>query len=83
MTSHLRLKRRIESQRKKLPGRLAQVRGDRSQREFARQLGIFQQNVSRYELGLIPHSDFLMVIAMKEKVSIDWLLTGKGEMRAA
>ncbi len=83
MTSHLRLRRSIERKKKKIAGRIAMVRGDRSQREFARQLGIFQQNVSRYELGLIPHCDFLMVVAMKEKVSIDWLLTGKGEMRAA
>jgi hypothetical protein len=33
--------------KKKLPERLAEVRGDRSQRQFARDLGVFQQNVNR------------------------------------
>lgn len=84
MTSHLRLRRRIESQRKRLPGRLAQIRGERSQRQFARDLGTFQQNVNRYERGdTSPHVDFLLLISLMEGISIDWLLTGKGTMRAA
>lgn len=67
--------------KKKLPDRLAQVRGDRSQRQFARDLGVFQQNVNRYESGTTPHTDFLITLALKENVSIDWLLLGKGRMR--
>jgi transcriptional regulator with XRE-family HTH domain len=72
--SLLRLKR-------KLPERIAQVRGPRSQRQFARDLGVFQQNVNRYENGTTPHTDFLLTVATKENVSLDWLLLGKGRMR--
>ena len=67
--------------KKKLPERLAEVRGDRSQRQFARDLGVFQQNVNRYESGTTPHTDFLITLALKENISIDWLLLGKGKMR--
>ncbi len=67
--------------KRKLPGRLATVRGDRSQRQFARDLGVFQQNVNRYESGTTPHTDFLITLALKENISIDWLLLGKGTMR--
>ena len=71
----------LEKQKKLVPLRLAQVRGDRSQRSFARELGVFQQNVNRYENGTTPHADFLITLAVKEGVSLDWLLLGKGRMR--
>ena len=71
----------VERSKKKLPERLAQIRGVRSQRQFARDLGVFQQNVNRYEAGTTPHTDFLIQLAIKEQVSIDWLLLGKGRMR--
>ena len=71
----------VERLKKKLPERLARVRGERSQRQFARELGVFQQNVNRYESGTTPHTDFLITLAVKESVSIDWLLLGKGKMR--
>jgi transcriptional regulator with XRE-family HTH domain len=66
--------------KRKLPERLAQVRGTRSQRQFARDLGVFQQNVNRYESGTTPHTDFLITLALKENVSLDWLLLGRGKM---
>jgi transcriptional regulator with XRE-family HTH domain len=71
----------VERFKRRLPERLAQVRGDRSQRQFARDLGVFQQNVNRYESGTTPHTDFLITLALKEQVSIDWLLLGKGKMK--
>ena len=71
----------VERLKRKLPERLAQVRGLRSQRQFARDLGVFQQNVNRYESGTTPHTDFLITLALKENVSVDWLLLGKGKMR--
>jgi transcriptional regulator with XRE-family HTH domain len=71
----------IEKSKKKLPERLAQVRADRSQRQFARELGVFQQNVNRYENGTTPHADFLITLAVKENISLDWLLLGKGKMK--
>jgi transcriptional regulator with XRE-family HTH domain len=67
--------------KKKLPARISEIRGDRSQRQFARELGVFQQNVNRYENGTTPHTDFLITLATKERVSLDWLLLGKGKMR--
>ncbi len=71
----------VQRLKKKLPERIAQVRGDRSQRQFARDLGVFQQNVNRYENGTTPHTDFLITLALKESVSLDWLLLGKGRMK--
>jgi transcriptional regulator with XRE-family HTH domain len=71
----------VERAKKRLPERLAQVRGVRSQRQSARDLGVFQQNVNRYESGTTPHTDFLIQLAIKEQISIDWLLLGKGRMR--
>jgi transcriptional regulator with XRE-family HTH domain len=64
-----------------LAERLAKIRGDRSQRQFATDLGVCQQNVNRYEAGQTPHVDFLVTLAEHEKVSIDWLLLGKGAMK--
>ena len=68
----------VQRMKRKLPERLAQVRGNRSQRQFARDLGVFQQNVNRYESGTTPHTDFLITLALKEQVSVAWLLLGKG-----
>ena len=70
----------IEQHKRKLRERLIVVRGDRSQRRFARDLGVFQQNVNRYESGTMPHTDFLLTLALRENISIDWLLLGKGRM---
>ena len=71
----------VERTKRKLAERIAQVRGDRSQRQFARDLGVFQQNVNRYESGTTPHTDFLLTLAIKENVSVDWLLPGQGKIR--
>ena len=71
----------LEKLKKNLPERLAQVRGERSQRQFARDVGVFQQNVNRYENGTTPHADFLIQLALKEGISLDWLLLGRGRMR--
>ena len=71
----------VERLKRKLPERLAQVRNGRSQRQFARDLGVFQQNVNRYESGTTPHTNFLIALALKEQVSIDWFLLGKGRMK--
>jgi len=71
----------VQRLKRQLPERLAKVRGRRSQRQFARDLGVFQQNVNRYENGTTPHADFLIQLALKESISIDWLLLGRGRMR--
>ena len=69
----------VERNKRQIPSRLAEIRGDRSQRSFARELGVFQQNVNRYENGTTPHADFLITLALKENVSLDWLLLGRGK----
>ena len=71
----------VDRSKRKLRERLALVRGPRSQRQFARDVGVFQQNVNRYENGTTPHTDFLIQLALKEQVSLDWLLLGKGRMK--
>ncbi len=71
----------VDRCKRKLPERLATVRANRSQRQFARDLGVFQQNVNRYESGTTPHTDFLITLALKEGISIDWLLLGMGKMK--
>jgi len=68
----------IERHKRQIPGRLARIRADRSQRSFARELGVFQQNVNRYENGTTPHADFLITLAVQEDISLDWLLLGRG-----
>ena len=73
----------VDRLKRRLPERIAKVRGERSQRQFARDLGVFQQNVNRYESGTTPHADFLITLALKEGVSMDWLLLGRGKMRRA
>ncbi len=71
----------IDRYKKQISGRLAKIRSERSQRAFARDLGVFQQNVNRYENGTTPHADFLITLALQENVSLDWLLLGKGRPR--
>ena len=71
----------LDRYKKRVPARLAQIRGERSQRSFARDLGVFQQNVNRYENGTTPHADFLIALALQEIVSLDWLLLGRGRPR--
>jgi len=58
--------------------RLVEIRGKRSQKQFARDIGEFQQSVNRYERGLAsPHLVFLNRLAKREKVDMNWLFTGK------
>ena len=71
----------LKRTKKKIAERLAEVRGDRSQRQFAMDLGVFQQNINRYERGSTPHPDFLITLALTEGISVDWLLFGKGKKR--
>jgi transcriptional regulator with XRE-family HTH domain len=76
-------KREINKRKRGIAGRMANVRNaerPRSQREFARNIGVFQQNVNRYESGTTPSTEFCIRLALAENVSIDWLLLGVGEM---
>jgi hypothetical protein len=75
------LPKSVRSQRRSIRERLAQLKGSRSQRGWSRELGVPQQNLSRYLLGgATPHLDFLVHIARKEKVNMNWLVLGEGRM---
>lgn len=59
--------------------RIRRIRGKLTQTDFAKVLGVYKQNyISRYERGRVPSPDLLIRIAEYGKVSLDWLLTGKG-----
>jgi transcriptional regulator with XRE-family HTH domain len=60
--------------------RLRELRGfDLSQGELAKELGISQSQLSKYERGVAaPPADILFFIKQRFEVSIDWLLTGEG-----
>ena len=73
--------KKIRNQRKSIQDRLARLKGSRSQRGWSRELGVPQQNLSRYLLGgATPHLDFLIHLAQKERVSLNWLVLGEGKM---
>ncbi len=66
---------------KSLGRRLRELRGfDLSQEEFAKQLGISQSQLSKYERGIAsPPAEILFAVKKRFGVSIDWLLTGERE----
>jgi len=67
---------------RKISERLWQVCGGRSQNGWGKELGIAQQNISRYLAGgTAPHVDFLIHLAKREKINMNWLLLGEGRMR--
>jgi transcriptional regulator with XRE-family HTH domain len=63
---------------KSIGRRIREIRGfDQNQQEFARQNGISQSQLSKYERGLAPPStEFLIRLKERFGTSIDWLLTG-------
>ena len=60
--------------------RLRELRGfDLHQDQVAKDLGISQSQLSKYERGVVaPPADVLFRIKQRFRVSIDWLLTGEG-----
>ena len=60
--------------------RIRAIRGKVTQTDFARLIGVRKQNyVSRYEHGRIPNPGLLVRISEYGKVTVDWLLTGRGK----
>jgi transcriptional regulator with XRE-family HTH domain len=68
----------FDSETKAIGRRIRQIRGfDLTQEAFAKELGISQSQLSKYERGLIsPPADVLLRIKERFRVSVDWLLTG-------
>ena len=62
--------------------RISQIRGNLSQKEFARLIGRNFNNVNKYERGLnTPGSGVVNDICAKFNINHEWLLTGNGPMR--
>ena len=77
----LHLPKAVRAQRRSVQKRLAQLKGSRSQRGWSRELGVPQQNLSRYLLGgATPHLDFLIHLGRRENVNLNWLVLGEGRM---
>ncbi len=59
--------------------RIRELRGYRTQEEFARLMGVSQAQLSKYELGQsAPPLGFLTRAASNSGRSVDWILIGKG-----
>ncbi len=56
---------------------------DKSQAEFARDLGVHEQSVSKWERGVVkPENTLLGEMARKYSINMNWLMTGDGSMLA-
>ncbi len=72
------LSKRVQKQREDVNRRLEQLMGGRSQNRWAKELGVSQQNISRYMNGQAPHLEFLIHLANREEVNLNWLILGEG-----
>jgi len=50
-----------------------------SQNRYAKSLGIYQQNISRYLQGQSPHAEFLIRLSEIQGINLNWFLTGSGQ----
>jgi len=69
------IRRQVEA----IPDRLLELKGDRSTASFARFLNVGVSTLHNYENGRTPPIEFLLNVAARTGVSIEWLLTGAGE----
>ena len=61
--------------------RFAELRGERSYRQFDKDTGISQALLQRYETnGGLPSVENLIQLVKREKINLHWLLLGKGSM---
>ncbi len=62
--------------------RLRRIFEEASMAEIARRLGLPHATIRNYFGGRLPSPDVLILIANETNVSLNWLLTGRGEMYA-
>jgi transcriptional regulator with XRE-family HTH domain len=79
-----RLIKRDSPDLRTLGRRLRELRGfDLTQGELAKELGISQSQLSKFERGVAaPPADILFSIKKRFEVSIDWLLTAEGPKKS-
>jgi transcriptional regulator with XRE-family HTH domain len=66
-----------------MSARLRECRGKLSRAEVADRLGIHQNTYGNYERGArVPDADFIVRFCQEFALSYEWLLTGKGPIRA-
>ncbi len=63
----------------KYQDRIKYIRGDLTQKEFAKKIGVHFGTVRFFEQGHIPKGEMLLTLRRELNVNIDWLLTGNGE----
>ena len=73
------LTKQIQTQVGSIPERLREIKGNRSTAAFARFLDVGVSTLHNYENGRTPPIDFLLNVAARTGVSIEWLLTGTGQ----
>lgn len=67
-----------------LGSRIRQIRGTESQETFAARIGVSKGSIGGYERDEnSPSADVILKICSKANISVEWLMTGRGAMRAA
>lgn len=72
-----------------ISSRIAQVRGNKSLSQFARELSEVNKNINfehsnirKYEAGdILPSTNFYIAVLKRYNVNINWLLTGEGDKK--
>ncbi len=59
------------------------IRGTLSQKAFGQLIGTTQGNVSKIEKGMVPEGNILLRIAEHGKTTVEYVLTGKGLLKAS
>lgn len=60
-----------------LPHRILELKGNQTTVSFSRFLGVGVSTLHNYEKGRVPPLEFLLLLAQKTGVSLQWLLTGE------
>lgn len=61
--------------------RIKQIRGPLSQKEFADQFQLSKSYINNLEHGSKPSLEFLFKVSQAFDVSLDWLISGVGQMQ--
>lgn len=71
-----------QKEKRELQRRFATLRGTRSYAKFSKDTKISPSLLQRYETGGgVPSMENLLAIACAEKISLSWLMLGKGPMK--
>jgi hypothetical protein len=71
---------RVEGELPHLRERLRIVKGIRSERDWAAELGLPQQTLNRWKNGAVPSTPMLRRVCFYESVSFEWLAMGMWPM---